>query len=81
MKVCSIWKTYTEQASCVIMASLVDNLVADVRKVSAEGEWKELAVKLNQCGDQLSKVDLPVLDTMIECLEIPTHSLGVMAAL
>lgn len=63
------------------MASSVDSLVAEIRKISAEGEWKELAVRLNQCGEQLSKVDLPVLDTMIECLEVPTHSLGVMAAL
>ena len=63
------------------MASFVDNLVASVRKVSGEGEFQELTVRLNQCEEQLSKVELPVLDTMIECLGVSTHSLGVLAAL
>jgi hypothetical protein len=66
------------------MALIVDNLVAEVRKASVvvPGEWKDLAVKLNQCEEQLSKVEpAAVLDTMVECLQLPTHSLGVLAAL
>ena len=63
------------------MASLVDGLVAEVRKVGGDGDLKELVSRLNQNEELLSKVDLPVLDTMIECLELPIHSLGVLAAL
>ena len=63
------------------MASVVDNLVAEVRKATCDKEWKELAVKLNQYEEQLSKLDLPALDAMIECLEVSVHSLGVLAAL
>lgn len=63
------------------MASFVDSLVADVRKVQGEGEFQELVARLNQCEEQLSKVEVSVLDTMIECLDVSTHSLGVMAAL
>lgn len=63
------------------MASFVDSLVADVRKVPAEGGFQELATKLNQCEEQLAKMELRVLDTMIECLDASTHSLGVLAAL
>lgn len=63
------------------MASFVDSIVAEVRKVPPDGDYKELAVKLKQYEEQLSKVDLAVLDTMIECLDPSTHSLGVLAAL
>lgn len=63
------------------MASFVDSLVADVRKVQGEGEFQELVARLNQCEEQLSKVEVSVLDTMVECLDVSTHSLGVMAAL
>lgn len=63
------------------MASFVDSLVADIRKVPSEGNFKELAAKLAQYEEQLSKVDVSVLDTMVECLDVSSHSLGVMAAL
>ncbi len=63
------------------MASFIDSLVADVRKVPREGDFKELATRLNQCDEQLSKAELSVLDTMIECLDMNAHSLGVLAAL
>lgn len=63
------------------MASLVDSLVAEVRKVPADGNFGELTARLNHNVEQLSKMDLSVLDTMIECLDVSTHSLGVLAAL
>ena len=63
------------------MASFVDNIVSEIRKVPAEGDYKTLAEKLNQYADQLSKVDHSVLDNIIDCLDITTHSLGVLAVL
>ena len=63
------------------MASFVDNLVAEVRKVLAGSDLKELVAKLNKHEEQLSQVELSVLDTMIECLDMTSHSLGVLAAL
>lgn len=63
------------------MASFVDTLVADVRKVPRDGDFKDLASRLNQCEEQLSKAELSVLDTIVECLDMNAHSLGVLAAL
>lgn len=64
-----------------VMASFVNGLVADVRKVPVEIELKELVTRLNENEKQLSRTELSVLDTMIECLDVTSHSLGVLAAL
>ena len=63
------------------MASTVDNLVADIRKVSEKAELKEIAAKLISQEEHLANAELSMLDTMIECLDVSTHSLGVLAAL
>ncbi len=63
------------------MATFVDTLVADIRKVSGDLELKELAGKLVAQEEQLSKLEISMLDTMIECLDINFHTLGIMAAL
>lgn len=63
------------------MATTVDGLVADIRKVSEKTELKEIAAKLISQEEELANVELSMLDTMIECLDVSTHSLGVMAAL
>ena len=63
------------------MANFINGLVADVRKVPGEVSVKDLVSRLKESEEQLSKTELPVLDTMIECLDMTTHSLGVMAAL
>ena len=63
------------------MASVVDNLVADIRKCSGDSGMKELADKLLSQEDQLSKMEISMLDSIIECLDIGSHTLGVMAAL
>jgi len=63
------------------MASTVDNLVADIRKCSGDSEMKELADKLISQEEQLCKLEISMLDTMIECLDISAHTLGIMAAL
>lgn len=63
------------------MASFIDSLVADIRKVPLEGDYKELSSRLNQREEQLSKLDISLLDTMMECLDASVHSLGMQAAL
>lgn len=63
------------------MATFINSLVADVRKVPAEIAMKDLVTRLNDSQEQLSRTDLSVLDTMIECLDVTSHSLGVLAAL
>ena len=63
------------------MASFIDSLVADIRKVSEESEMKELAAKLISQEEQLNKVEVSMLDTIIECLDINSHTLGILAAL
>lgn len=63
------------------MALSVDHLVADIRKLSMEREYVSLATQLDKYTDQLAQTDCSVLDTMIECLDIKVHSLGIMALL
>lgn len=63
------------------MALSVDHLVADIRKLSMEREYASLATQLDKYSDQLAQTDCSVLDTMIECLDIKVHSLGIMALL
>ncbi len=63
------------------MASFVDNIVSEIRKVPAGGDYKALATKLKQYADQLSKTELSVLDNILDCLDITTHSLGVLTVL
>lgn len=63
------------------MASSMDQLVADIRRHSSEGEFKTLATQLQNCADQIAHMDVAVLDTVIECLDCKQHSLGVMASL
>lgn len=63
------------------MALSVDHLVADIRKLSMEREYANLATQLDKYSDQLAQTDCSVLDTMIECLDIKVHSLGIMALL
>lgn len=40
-----------------------------------------MATQLDKYTDQLAQTDCSVLDTMIECLDIKVHSLGIMALL
>ena len=63
------------------MATFINGLVADVRKVPVELDIKDLVGRLNDSEEQLSRTELSVLDTMIECLDVTSHSLGVLAAL
>lgn len=63
------------------MAWSSDNLVADIRKSSTDGEFKALAKQLQNEQSQIALLEPSVLDNVIECLDCREHSLGVMAAL
>lgn len=63
------------------MALSTDQLVSDIRRHSAEGDFKMLATQLQNCADQIARMDLAVLNTIIECLDYRAHSLGILAAL
>lgn len=63
------------------MATFINGLVADVRKVPGELDIKDLVSRLNESEEQLSRTEPSVLNTMIECLDVTLHSLGVLAAL
>lgn len=63
------------------MASSTDALVADITKYSKENNFKDLADLLKGHESGLADTDPSVLDTMIECLNSSSHSLGVLAAL
>ena len=58
-----------------------DSLVADIRKMSADADFKSLVTKLESNEENIAQLNNSVLDTMIECLDVRNHSLGVMAAL
>ena len=59
----------------------MDQLVGDIRRLSSEGDFKALATQLQTSSDQINQMDKAVLDTVIDCLDVKSHSLGVMAAL
>lgn len=63
------------------MASSTDALVADIRRYSADSDFKGLVSLLQQQEESLAQTDSAVLDTMIECLDSSSHCLGVLAAL
>ena len=63
------------------MASSTDALVADIRKYSADGDFKGLVALLQQQEESLAQANPAVLDTMIDCLDSSSHCLGVLAAL
>ena len=63
------------------MSVSTDSLVADIRKMSGDADFKSLITKLDSSEEHISQLNNTVLDTMIECLDMRNHSLGVMAAL
>ena len=63
------------------MAVSTDTLVADIRKHSEDESFKILSVILQRHEEALAQTDMAVLDTMIECLDMRNHSLGVLAAM
>lgn len=63
------------------MSVSTDSLVADIRKMSADSDFDSLMTKLDSSQEHIAQLNNPVLDTMIECLDMRNHSLGVMAAL
>ena len=63
------------------MSISTDTLVADIQKMSADSDFKSLITKLESSEEHIAQLSNGVLDTMIECLDMRNHSLGVMAAL
>lgn len=63
------------------MSMTTDSLVADIRKMSNESDFKTLITKLESSQEHIAQLSNAVLDTVIECLDVRNHSLGVMAAL
>ena len=59
----------------------MDQLVSEIRRHSAEGDYKTLANVIASHTDQIGQTDQTVLDAVIECLDNKKHSLGVMAFL
>ena len=59
----------------------MEQLVGDIRKHSAEGEFKLLAGKLQSAAEQMSGLDVATLDTILDVLEPDKHSLGYQASL
>lgn len=59
----------------------MEQLVKDICKHSAEGEFKLLAGKLQSSGDQISGLDIATLDSVLYSLEPDKHSLGYLAVL
>ena len=59
----------------------MDRLVSDIRRLSSDGDFKSLSGQLQGSMDQISSMDISVLDSIIDCLDSRQHSLGVMAAL
>ncbi len=63
------------------MSMTTDSLVADIRKMSGDSDFKTLITKLESSQEHVAQLSNAVLDTVIECLDVRNHSLGVMAAL
>jgi hypothetical protein len=63
------------------MSMTTDSLVADIRKMSGDSDFKTLITKLESSQEHIAQLSNAVLDTVIECLDVRNHSLGVMAAL
>ena len=62
--------------------SALGALVAAIQKGAEDGaDLKDLTTKLLQHEKVLAKVELPVLDIIIESLSVSIHSLGVLALL
>ena len=70
-----------QQISSLAMSMTTDSLVADIRKMSNESDFKTLITKLESSQEHIAQLSNAVLDTVIECLDVRNHSLGVMAAL
>ena len=68
-------------AITIVMSMTTDSLVADIRKMSNESDFKTLITKLESSQEHIAQLSNAVLDTVIECLDVRNHSLGVMAAL
>ena len=71
----------TLKAQLIVMSMTTDSLVADIRKMSNESDFKTLITKLESSQKHIAQLSNAVLDTVIECLDVRNHSLGVMAAL
>ena len=76
----SVSNKCTPQSSLAMSVS-TDSLVADIRKMSGDADFKSLITKLESCEEHIAQLTNAVLDTMIECLDMRNHSLGVMSAL
>ena len=59
----------------------MEQVLGDVRRHSAEREFKLLAGKLQSAAEHMSGMDVATLDTVVDSLEPGKHSLGIMAAL
>lgn len=59
----------------------MEQLVKDICKHSAEGEFKLLAGKLKSASDQISGLDVATLDSILDSLQPDQHSLGYLAVL
>ena len=59
----------------------MEQIVKDICRHSAEGEFKLLAGKLQSSSEQISGLDIATLDTILGSLEPDKHSLGYLAAL
>ena len=63
------------------MSVSTDSLVADIRKMSSDADFKSLITKLESSEEHIAQLNNAVLDTMIECMDVRNHSLGILAAL
>lgn len=59
----------------------MEQLVKDISKHSASGEFKLLVGKLQSASDQISGLDVASLDSILATLEPDKHSLGYLAVL
>ena len=59
----------------------MEQLVKDICKHSAEGEFKLLAGKLQSAGEQISGLDIATMDSILDSLQPDNHSLGYLAVL
>lgn len=58
-----------------------DQLVEDIKRQTANGDFRGLAKQLQTCNDVLRQLDSSSLDSMIDCLDLKCHSLGAIALL